>query len=347
MSYTNINKSSDFFNTKLWTGTGYSNSINMGLQPDWTWIKNRNLSGGSAQYHHLYDSVRGGNLRLISNETNAESATNDRFNGITSTGFNLVGNDSGTNGAGATYVGWGWKANGQGSPNTDGSINTTYTSVNISAGFSISSYTGTGSAGTIGHGLGSTPKMIIVKCRSNNDTWAVYHVDVGATKYLELDTSAAQQTSTQPWNDTEPTSSVFTVGNWSATNGSGRSYIAYCFAEKTGYSSFGKYSGNSNQNGKFIYLGSKPSFIMVKRIDTGNSYDNWIMYDNKRSGYNVDNDRLHADIYDAENTDNTIDIVSNGFKIRSANSNLNGGTHIYMAFGQSMVGSNNIPATAR
>ena len=163
---------------------------------------------------------------------------------------------------------------------------------------------------------------------SASQTYKIYHKDLTSGYVLNLDTSDAQNSLSGAFNSTAPSSSVVTLGNINFTNNDGSDFILYAFAPKTGYSKFGKYSGNSNADGAFIYLGFKPSFIMVKRIDTGNSYDNWIMYDNKRSGYNVDNDRLHADIPDVENTDNTIDMVSNGFKIRSANSNLNGGTPV-------------------
>ena len=349
MAYTTVNKSTDYFNTVLWTGNGGANSINMGLQPDWTWIKNRNLSGGSAQYHHVYDSVRGGNLRLVPNENSAENTTNDRFNGITSTGFNLVGNDNGTNGTGATYVAWGWKANGQGSSNYDGSINTTYTSVNTTAGFSISTYTGTGANATVGHGLGVAPQMIIVKNRTNAQNWFVYHQGMGATKVTYLDLSNAEQTLASGWNNTAPTSSVFSVGTEAGTNQSSANMIAYCFAEKIGYSKFGKYIGNANANGTFVYTGFKPAWVLLKQINTTN---NWLLFDNKRPGYNLTANFLEPDAYGAEavnNPNNRIDILSNGFKIRGSGTatNASGGTYIYMTFGQSIVGTNNIPATAR
>jgi len=350
MAYTTVNKSTDYFNTVLWTGNGGANSINMGLQPDWTWIKNRNLSGGSSQFHHVYDSVRGGNLRLVPNEANAESATNDRFNGITSTGFNLVGNDNGTNGAGATYVAWGWKANGQGSSNTDGSINTTYTSVNTTAGFSIVSYTGNATTGaTVGHGLGVAPKVVIGKNRdANGNSWAVYHNSAG-NDLTFLDASDAGAAYSQIYNNTAPSNSVVTLGNGGNANGNSQNIILYCFAEKTGYSKFGKYIGNANANGTFVYTGFKPAWVLLKQINTTN---NWLLFDNKRPGYNLTANFLEPDAYGAEavnNPNNRIDMLSNGFKIRGSGTatNASGGTYIYMAFGQSIVGTNNIPATAR
>ena len=343
MAYTTINKSTDYFNTLTWTGDGSSsrNITGVGFQPDWVWGKCRNTTVS----HALYDAVRGGSKLLNSNTTSAEG-TNAALSAFISDGF-TVNSDSYLNGNSNTYASWNWKAGGtvSNNNNNDGQGYSTV-SANTTAGFSIVKYTGTGSNTNFGHGLGAVPKMIWIKDLSNTRDWFVYHEKVGNSKRLKLNESVSQGNSTV-WNSTTPTSSVFYIDGSVYVNNSGSNYIAYCFTDVTGYSKFGSYSGNSNADGSFIYLGFKPSFIMVKRTDTGNSYDNWIIYDNKRSGYNVDNDRLHADISDAENTDNTIDIVSNGFKIRSANSNLNGGSHIYMAFGQSLVGSNNVPCTAR
>ena len=343
MAYTTINKSTDYFNTKLWSGNGSSQALTgVGHQTDMVWIKSRT----DTRKHNLYDVVRGVQKRIVPNDTVAE----DTVPGVTAFGTDgfTVGSETDTNGSSRNFVGWSWKAGaGQGSSNTDGSINTTYTSANTTAGFSIIKYTGNGTANaTIGHGLGVEPAMIFFKRTDSANNWIVYQKTMGTGHYLTLNTSGTKDSASGAW--CTPSSTLIQLNQvFGATNTNYATYIAYCFAEKTGYSKFGSYSGNSNADGSFIYLGFKPSFIMVKRTDTGNSYDNWIIYDNKRSGYNVDNDRLHADISDAENTDNTIDIVSNGFKIRSANSNLNGGTHIYMAFGQSLIGSNNIPCTAR
>ena len=343
MAYTTVNKSTANFNTKLWAGNGSSQALTgVGHQTDMVWIKSRT----DTRKHNLYDVVRGVQKRIVPNDSVAE----DTVPGITAFGTDgfTVGSETDTNGSSRNFVGWSWKAGaGQGSSNTDGSINTTYTSANTTAGFSIITYTGNGTANaTIGHGLGVEPAMIFFKRTDSANNWIVYQKTMGTGHYLTLNTSGTKDSASGAW--CTPSSTLIQLNQvFGATNTNYATYIAYCFAEKTGYSKFGSYSGNSNADGSFIYLGFKPSFIMVKRTDTGNSYDNWIIYDNKRSGYNVDNDRLHADISDAENTDNTIDIVSNGFKIRSANSKLNGGTHIYMAFGQSLVGSNNVPCTAR
>jgi hypothetical protein len=346
MAYTTIDKPTDYFNTKLTTGTGSSQAVTgLGFQPDWIWGKRRDSTG----HHTLFDSVRGITKGLESSSTGAEFTSTDYYSSFDSDGFTIASGSSGAgNGSGQTAVQWCWLASNTTASNTDGSITSTV-SASTTAGFSISTYTGTGSAGTIGHGLGSTPKMMIVKCRSNADTWAVYHVDVGATKYMELDTTVGSQTSTQPWNDTEPTSSLFTVGDWSATNGSGRTYVAYCFAEKKGYSKFGSYTGNgSSSDGTFVFTGFRPAWIMIKRSNA--SGHDWVLIDNKRLGYNPDNNTLLPNTSTAEDTGNRIDILSNGFKNYNANGSENesGGEYIYMAFAESpFVTSTGIPTTAR
>jgi hypothetical protein len=346
MAYTTIDKPTDYFNTKLTTGTGSSQAVTgLGFQPDWIWGKRRDSTG----HPTLFDSVRGITKGLESSSSGAEFTSTDYYSSFDSDGFTIASGSSGAgNGSGQTAVQWCWLASNTTASNTDGSITSTV-SASTTAGFSISTYTGTGSAGTIGHGLGSTPKMMIVKCRSNADTWAVYHVDVGATKYMELDTTVGSQTSTQPWNDTEPTSSLFTVGDWSATNGSGRTYVAYCFAEKKGYSKFGSYTGNgSSSDGTFVFTGFRPAWIMIKRSNA--SGHDWVLIDNKRLGYNPDNNTLLPNTSTAEDTGNRIDILSNGFKNYNANGSENesGGEYIYMAFAESpFVTSTGIPTTAR
>jgi len=348
MAYTTINKHTDYFNTKLYTGNASSRTISgIGFQPDFTWSKNR----GNDDNHYLYDAVRGATKYIISDSNVAESTAS----GITAwnaDGYTL-GSSVGINANGITAVSWNWKAGGgAGSANTDGSINTTSTSVNTTAGFSISKYTGTGSNATVGHGLGVAPKMILIKRLSANDNWIVYHNSLGGTKNLYLDANNGEATRSDTFNNTAPTSSVFSLGSATGTNGSGQTYVAYCFAEKTGYSKFGSYSGNGNVNGNFLYTGMKPSLFIHKRVDTTG---NWGMFDNKRStsdGNNVINKWLNPDLYNAEGSSSTamnVDFVSNGVKIREDNGDLNtsGGNYVYMCFGQSLVGSNNVPCTAR
>jgi len=350
MSYTTINNGSLFMNPTLYTGNGSTQSINVGFQPDFTWIKTRSGSTGT-EGHRLQDAVRGSTKYLESNGTAQEGTQAQGVTSFTSTGFNL-GTDGSYNYNTAPIVSWNWKAGGgQGSSNTDGSINTTYTSVNTTAGFSISKYTGTGANATIGHGLGSVPKMMIVKVLSTTNQWFVYHQALGNTKKLNLDDTSAESVQNNLWNDTTPTSSVFSVGNHTGANASGATYIAYCFAEKTGYSKFGSYTGNNNADGTFVYTGFKPAFVMFK---CSTNAANWGIYDNERVGYNEVKNVLFPDLSNAENTDLApIDLLSNGFKMRRNDSasdinNKGGATYIYMAFAEApLVGTNNIPANAR
>ena len=348
MAYTTINKSTDYFNTKLYSGNATARSITgVGFQPDFTWIKNRSYTHN----HVLSDAVRGSNKGLNSDTNNAEvtDSSNGYVTGFVSDGFSISNSDYGwVNNSSSNYASWNWKAGGgQGSSNTDGSINTTYTSVNTTAGFSISKYTGTGANATVGHGLGVAPSMILFKNLSSARTWIVYHKSIGATKNLYLDLNNAENTASDTFQNTDPTSTVFSIGTSVGVNESGDDIIAYCFAEKTGYSKFGSYTGNGNADGTFVYTGFKPALVIIKPSSYVNS---WGIFDNKRPGYNVTKNRLEADNTSAESTAlDYFDFLSNGFKVRTSNGhpNTNGGTLIYMAFGQSLVGTNNIPATAR
>ena len=341
MAYTTINKSTSYFNTKLYTGNGTQRSIsNIGFQPDWVWFKNRSAS----QPHCLVDAVRGVNNSLASNTTGAVDTDTNDLQAFQSDGFQ-IGTNNRVNGNGNSMVAWNWKAGGTGSANTDGDINSTV-SVNQTAGFSIVKYTGTDVAGaTVGHGLNAVPKWIIVKRLAGSGyDWVVYHANDTAGLYLNSDGYNNDSSSNNIWfNGAAPTSSVFSIGT-DGRIGDATDFIAYCFAEKTGYSKFGKYIGNGNADGTFVYTGFKPAWVMFKRIDNSS---NWHMQDNKRIGYNLNNYRLYADVADAETTSGVVDFLSNGFKFRATAMNTNGGTFIYTAFGQSIVGSNNIPATAR
>ena len=207
------------------------------------------------------------------------------------------------------------------------------------------SFTGTGANATVGHGLGVAPKVIITKSRVNTENWGFYHESLGNGKQLELNTTSAEKTNSAYYNNTSPTSTVFSVGTADSTNDN-QNMIAYCFAEKTGYSKFGKYTGNGNADGNFIYTGFKPSIIIIKGTTAGND---WYLWDNKRLGYNPDNNAVYPSDTNTEGTSDQIDIVSNGFKWRTAGGGINGNgqTYTYMALGQTIVGSNNIPATAR
>jgi hypothetical protein len=342
MAYTTIKKPSDYFNTKLYTGNGTTDTAQtgVGFQPDWTWIKARSIGYDN----NLFDVVRGSTKRLIANATTAETTQTEMIKSFDSDGFTL-GNDAGVNANTETFASWNWLAdNTSGSSNTDGSITSTV-SANTTSGFSIVSYTGTGSNATVGHGLGVVPKMIIVKQRSGAGDWTVYNSNIGNTNFLRLNGTLASTPQSTYWNNTTPTSSVFSVGSAGDVNTSSGTHIAYCFAEKKGFSKFGSYTGNGNADGTFVYTGFKPAFVMGKAT-SGN--ENWFMNDNKRLGYNDKNYRLYPNLSNNEATDINMDILSNGFKLNSTNGNSNGSgiTYIYMAFAEEpLVGDN--PATAR
>ena len=342
MPYTTINKSTDNFNTVTYTGNGSTQSITgVGFQPDWCWIKRRN---GTAS-NELYDAVRGVGKVIYSDAPDAQvTHGTSYFNSFDSDGFSFLGGNSGLNGNSDTYAAWNWKANGAGSANTDGTINSTV-SANQTAGFSIVKWVGTGANGTIGHGLNAVPKMVIVKCLDAGVNWFVYHQATGNTKELYLDSNSAPYSGTTAWNSTTPTSSVVYLGAHDAgANKSGDDQIAYCFAEKAGYSKFGSYYGNGSSDGAFVYTGFRPEFTLIK---PSSATQNWQIHDTKRDGYNVKNDNLAPNNASAEADNQFMDILSNGFKLRSSTYSASSTTYIYIAFGQSLVGSNNVPNTAR
>jgi hypothetical protein len=343
MAYTTIKKPSDYFNTKLYTGTGATQSITgVGFQPDWTWIKNRTQTDD----HKIFDAVRGVTKVIKSNTTGAEGTDANTLTTFGTDGF-TVGSDGGVNGSSEPLVSWNWLASNTTASNTDGSITSTV-SANTTSGFSIVSYSGNSTSGaTVGHSLGTTPSTIIVKVLNEGTyNWNVYHKSLGATKALKLNLTNAEQVTSARWNDTEPTSSVFSLGNAGEVNETGKNYIAYCFAEKQGFSKFGSYTGNGSTDGTFVYTGFKPAFIISKNIDDGTR--NWNIFDNKRLGYNFDNERLYANLTNAESSENVVDILSNGYKFRNTGTDYNasGQTFIYMAFAEEpLVGDN--PCTAR
>jgi hypothetical protein len=345
MAYTTIDKPTDYFNTTLYSGNDGTQSItSLDFQPDFLWFKSRNTVVANT----LVDSIRGNTKQLSSNSTGAETTPTypyvDTFN---SDGWTMInGSSSGGNTSGRTYVNWSWKAGGTASSNTDGSI-TSSVSANQDAGFSIVSYTGTASAETIGHGLGAIPKIVIIKNRDRVSGWHVGGDAIGSVnQYLNLNDTAAIDSAGTGFQSFSST--TFGIGSDTDWNASGESIIAYCFAEKKGFSKFGSYTGNGNADGTFVYTGFKPAWVMVKKTDTsGNS---WFMWDNKRSPYNEMVNCLLANTNDAELTDREIDFLSNGFKTRANDGNYNasGGTYIYMAFAENpFVTSTGIPTTAR
>jgi hypothetical protein len=323
----------DYFNTVLYTGNGSTQSITgVGFQPDFVWNKYRD---SGSNWHNVSDSVRGAGYRIFPNDTGAEqfSAT-DYLTSFNADGFS-VGSSNDFNESAGSYVAWNWRANGAGVSNTDGTISSTV-SVSTTSGFSIVTYTGSGSAATVGHGLGVAPQMFIIKGRSIATGWIVYHAfdDASpATGYMALQTTDAFFTS-PAFNDTAPTSTVFSInGTGYAVNNSGETYVAYCFAEVEGFSKIGSYTGNGSADGPFVYTGFRPAFVLIKHSNDVNS---WFMWDDTRNTYNVTNATLKPNSEDAEETSYSIDMLSNGFKIRTSDvrQNESTSTYIYMAFAE-------------
>jgi hypothetical protein len=332
----------DHFNTATYAGTGASQTIAVGFQPDFVWAKSRN----TAVNHVLYDSVRGTG-RLESNNANAEG-TRDGFAGYSSNGFD-VDSDGGGGGinypSGRTYVAWNWKAGGTASSNTDGSI-TSSVSATTTAGFSIVSYTGNGtSPSTIGHGLSVAPEMVMVKNRTTAaENWVVSVGNVTGTNgdFLILNLTSAVIAGTSQFSS-QPGSSVFTVTDAANVNTNTSNYIAYCFHSVEGYSKVGSYTGNGVNDGTFVYTGFRPMWVMAKCSDGSAS---WLMTDSVRFPYNVTDDPLFANETSAETNSSTyaIDILSNGFKCRGVNNDTNnssGNVYIYLAFAESPFKTSN------
>lgn len=329
-----------YFDATTYTGNGSTQSVvnSGGFQPDLVWAKSR----GQAYSHVLEDAVRGIGKALYSNATNAEDTPNYYMSAFNSNGFTVTSSPGvAINQNNDPLVAWQWKANGSGSSNTSGSITSTV-SANATAGFSVVTYGGNSTAGaTVGHGLGVAPSMIIVKNRTASSgylNWCVYHQSVGNTQALYLNTTNAATTDIYNWNNTSPTSSVFSLG-YSAGNGtniSGQNYVAYCFAAVAGYSAFGSYTGNGSADGPFIYTGFRPRYVMIKCSSTGGAGYDWFMWDSSRNTYNVVDHALWANLSAAENTATMVDLVSNGFKIRLTSSSVNASsaTFIYAAFAE-------------
>ena len=346
MAYAATTKPSLYNNTKLWTGTGSSNALTgIGFQPDWIWVKRRDTTS-----NHRMVNAPGGSSYLHSSSTSAVGADSSYISSFDSDGF-TVGTATDTNANGGTYVGWCWKANGAGSSNTDGSITTTV-SADTTRGFSIVKWTGTANA-DVGHGLGGKPEFILTKSISNNNGFAAWHHKLTGSneddRYIYLSQNGAQGTTSNYWAGSNGiTSTTFGVASSSHDNNIG-TMVGYCFRSIKGYSKIDLYTGNGDASGKFVYTGFKPGFLIIKKIsDTGN----WRQYDKERLGYNGFNYNFQANTTDAEETAVHVDLVSNGFNIKTSGSgeNNDGGKFIYMCFAEEPLVANvgeSIPATAR
>tara|TARA_Y100000114_G_scaffold108532_1_gene101919 strand:+ start:474 stop:1505 length:1032 start_codon:yes stop_codon:yes gene_type:complete len=333
-----------YFNTKLYTGNesaGHS-ITGVGFQPDFIWFKNR----GTTDSHAVYDAVRG-----VTKEWNPDTGDGETTQSTGLTSFDSDGFTTGArtllNSNNQPLVSWHWKMNGAGSSNSDGSITSTV-SVNSTAKMSIVRYTGTGASATVGHGLGVKPDYIIVKCMDSGENGMVWSNSMGASQFLRLSTSASLGTDTGVWDNTAPTSTVFYVKDENVTNKSGAVHIAYCFSNVDGFCRAGEYQGNGNTDGSFIYTGFRPSFILTKLANTGS--EDWKLHDDRRPGRNETNDFVQPSNNNAElDTSNQLDILSHGFKWRSANTatNSSSNTIIFLAFArEAFVGTNNTPSLA-
>ena len=352
MAYTTIDDPSAHFHTQLWTGNGGNQSItndaNAGdFKPDWIWTTSRS----NAYNNGMFDSSRGVQKEITSNQANAEATLSGGVNSFDTDGFTFNGASYNTNGY--TFVGWQWKANGgTTSSNSNGSITSTV-QANTTAGFSIVTYAGSNSASTVGHGLGAVPEVIFVKNRDASANWKSYHKPISETHTLSLNGTGAKSDQ-ESFNDTAPTSTVFSLlGNTDNVNRSGENFVAYCFTPIKGYSKFGKYKGNatSGDDGAFVYTGFKPAWIMVK--SSSNSGQEWVIFDNKRDTFNEMDAWLYANETTAEDSggdEREVDFVSNGFKFRNAGgpTSYSGRDYIYLAFAEHpFVSSEGVPVTAR
>ena len=360
MAYTTIDDPSAYFQTTLWTGDGnddrsITNTGNSDLQPDFVWIKSR----GTTNDNLLFNSTVGVGNYLRSNDTNTDTTIADTLQAFESDGIQ-IGTDTRLNTNADTVVSWQWKANaGSTSVNNSGSIQSTV-QVNQDAGFSIVTYTGTGSGATVGHGLGAIPTLVMVKNRSSAQNWRVFHQDAyyngGYGQYqsgLKLNSNAvADHGANSYWNNDAFTTSTFSVGVNTEVNGSGNSMLAYCFTEKQGYSKFGLYTGNNNADGPFVYTGFRPAWLMIKATGSTGGASAWRIADNKRSssgGSNPVEKQLEADTNITEDSGNDVDLLSNGFKVRSTAAQWNASANyfIYMAFAEHpFVSSTGAPTTA-
>ena len=341
MAYTTVNKSTSFFNDKFYTGTGSTNALTgLGFQPDWVWIKARS----TGYDNNLFDSLRGTEKRLKANANSAEDTVSGSLTAFGTDGF-TVGSDAGANNNGTTFASWGWKAGTTSIPSGSTS-DPSAVSINTTAGFGIYKITAPGSGNyVLKHGLGAAPSMVLVKRTNGTQKWMVWHKTFSnaTDDYLVLNTNAAKATYSTCWGTMNTTDCTIATGGTLDTGGE---HIIYVFTEKAGYSRFDQYTGNGNADGTFVYTGFKPKLVIVKEYGaTGN----WIMkYDyhtNQNDYYVLSNDSAT----EASGAVVGFDLLSNGFKLRgtAGDSNGSGANILYMAFGQSAVGTNNVPCTAR
>ena len=330
MAYSSITKPTDYFNTVTYSGNGSNNHTitGVGFNADFVWIKARSGSDD----HRLFNQVAGINKYLETNNTNTE--VTDAILTTNSDGYVLT-NAGEVNSGTTTFAGWNWLAGGGTTTNPSGGTITTTASVNTTAGFSVFTYTGNGSAAHVAHGLGVAPTVVIIKVRSTTDHWFVKHPGIASNEYLYLNGNSAKVSGANAWSATNPDATKIYIGTDGGVNGSGVTYVCYAFAQKQGYSKFASYTGNGNADGTFVYTGFRPAWVMFKRSD---STSNWILFDQKRGLHNLNDDYLHPNNDATEGTSSSsgVDLLSNGFKQRNtyADANTSSGTYIYMAFAE-------------
>ena len=345
-AYTTIDDPEAYFQTVIYTGNGSTQSITLpgttDMQPDMVWFKRRD----DTDSHKVVDAVRGVTKRIIPDTTAAEVTDDDVLTSFNSDGFSL-GDDSSSNASSASHVAWCWKAGTTSGIAGSPSITPSSYSFNQTAGFSIIAYTGTATNATLPHGLGVAPHFMVTKRLNASQLWTIYTQTLGGTKILALDTADAAVTASNKWNDTNPTSTLLSIGDGDDTNSSSAPFILYCFTSIQGFSKFGSYVGNGNADGTFVYLGFRPAYVMLKWTTGG---QNWFMFDSKRSPFNVNTKNLYADESGVEGTADRNDFLSNGFKIRESGAGENGSGNIYtyLAFAEApFVNSNGVPCNAR
>ena len=355
MAYSSILKPTEYFDTTLITGNGSTQNITgLGFQPDWIWYKRRNATG----HHRLIDSVRGSDKLIQTDLTNAEGTDATYVTSFNSDGWS-IGSNTDVNASGGTTVAWSWRAGGSASSNGNGSI-TSSVSANTTSGVSIVTYTGTGSVATVGHGLGVAPKLIIVKTRSlSGEAWPVDSRAASGIAYLNETGGTGSYGDSSPFPSTAPTSTVFSIGTPNNTNGSGATYVAYCFAEVKGFSQFGTYQGVNDTgtagsiNDVFVYTGFKPAFLLLKKYNSSGT--GWFIFDNKRDDDNPISSFLMPQAANNEDSSLTraFDLLSNGFKSRGNSDDTSGAgsSYLYAAFAENpFVGNDSgtaVPVTAR
>tara|TARA_R100001440_G_scaffold16713_1_gene28275 strand:- start:551 stop:1546 length:996 start_codon:yes stop_codon:yes gene_type:complete len=331
MAYTSIDDPELYFQVKTYTGDGgTTQALTLGgsenMQPDLVWVKMRS----EGQSHILVDSVRGANKYLGSNHDGGEGTDINSVTAFGSNGF-TVGNDNAVNKSSGTYVAWNWKES-------------------ATAGFDILTYTGNDTNRTISHSLSAVPHWILIKATSRADSWRVYHhknTSAPATDYLVLNVADATSDSASEFQDTVPTSSVFTLGTSGNVNRNSETFVAYLWSEKKGFSKFGSFVGNANTDGPFVYTGFRPAWVLIKNSSANG--ENWNLFDNKRNGFNGSGEALRPNTNEAE-YDRNVDFLANGFKVRDSSGEVSGSgnTLVYMAFAESpLVNSNGVPTNAR